>query len=442
MAIVETLRGFRRHHLGTVLAAAIVGPALVLAGLGAWALQRDVRLEHQQAEVRRHLAADLAERQFRQSVADAWRAVTEPSMAAGPGEPHVRVTIDGDTVDVRARGALLYLPVRHQETESVHGALSQVDVLEYGSRDRAAAVAERVGRAHTGSTAALAWVRAARLRAQLGELPAAFAAYDRAAAAGGMITGVPSDLFARWARCRLLDASRRRADLQAAGAALHADLLAGRWPLTRDQFAMHEADARSWAGVSTWPAAAQRAARFSEALAIIHEQQRNGSAAARGEVVLPVQGRRVAVLWSRMGGQVSVLLTSAEDLEHAWTTPLRRLLAPHGLVATLQPGQHASAPAAVVRIADVEGSPWRLLVSATGTQRPATLGTRHRVWAGALVLLVAFSAFTAWAVTRAVVREVAAARLQTAFVAAAATPAALWAAQRLELEAEPGLRRV
>jgi signal transduction histidine kinase len=242
--------------------------------------------------------------------------------------------------------------------------------------------------------------------------------------------GAPVGLVARHATCQVLAENGRRDALRAAALALRTDLMAGRWRITRGQWAYYVDETRGWLGPGD---AANLAADGGSATAIalsgaLEQAWRAGqtspaAAAASARVDYWREGGRTwIVLSSRSAGRLVVLLAGPREVSGGWLGR-HQALAGAGIALGMSDAAGevvvpipAGAVNPVVRTSVETGLPWTLHAAAVGPL-PAAAAPRTLLLAGigALALLLAAGAFF---IGRAITRELEVARMQSDFVAA------------------------
>jgi signal transduction histidine kinase len=340
----------------------------------------------QEAHERSEQAADLAVASLQQSLAKA-RGQLQDSSLTSSQDLAVVVFTPGSV-----EGKLLYYPFTVAGKEAAADVFSASEGLEFRTHDSAGAAALYRNLSHSSDPAvrAGALIRLAR-RVQK---PAALAAYGQAAELRGVaVAGMPADLFARWAECRLLTGD----DLKQKTAALRADLLGGRWHLDRTTFeALYSEE---WMGGAA-PLDAGEMALAGGAEWLWKKWQAGPTS---GHETVQIEGRRLTILWDGDATHLSAFIAGPDFVQSAW---LSKLPVPVTLRDPLgQPGSSAESR----RTASDTGLPWTVVVET---------GSRRSVWLAGLGVLALLVIVGTYAILRAVARELAVARLQSDFVSA------------------------
>jgi signal transduction histidine kinase len=244
------------------------------------------------------------------------------------------------------------------------------------------------------------------------------------------VGGVPVDLVARHATCAVMAEAGRQDALHAAARSLHADLLAGRWRLTRGSWTYYVEETRGWLGPSD---SAARNADHGAATAISLSTALEH--AWRGWQASPALGTpTVRIDHARDAGKTWVLLSSLSsnrfvaqligprEISRQW---LGRHQASAGVGVALGLSDATGEPIVplpaglatqALRSPADTGLPWTLHAAAAGPQ-PIAAAPRTLLLAGigVLALLLAAGAFF---IGRAITRELEVARMQADFVAA------------------------
>jgi signal transduction histidine kinase len=257
---------------------------------------------------------------------------------------------------------------------------------------------------------AAAAIGLARNLRRLERFDAALAAYRQAGMTGGaIVAGVPSDLFARWARCDLLAELRRTEALEQEARALQSDLAAGRWRLSRAVYELHAVEVARWTGAET-PVDPDRLA-LARGAEWLWERWKSAPPAP-GRQALDFDGHALTILWRGTNDRLAALVASDRYRDAHWVARLDPLLKSQGVKLSLD--DRAGSNGKTRRSASTTGLPWSLTVA---SDAPAE-GGRQRMLAGALALLAMLVAGAVYFMWRAVSRELAVARLQSDFVAA------------------------
>jgi len=241
-----------------------------------------------------------------------------------------------------------------------------------------------------------ALVRLARVYRRNGQMGQALAAYQRLAQISGVrVAGIPADLIGRF---------------ESSPQGLRADLLAGRWRLTRGQFRFY------WSEIAHDQPPAD-AVVLSEAAARGWQESLRDPG-ARGQQTVWIDGLPFFLLWRGAPGQRAVWIArpesilkrvfAGEDVHFAALDSEGRLLAGEKLART-----HAA-----VRAAGENQLPWTLYVATAEAPSAAGLLARQRFLLLGLAVMVLFLIVGTYFIARAIRREAEVARMQSDFVSA------------------------
>lgn len=376
-------------------------PAAALFWLSWRSLEQDRLLEAERVRKRCEQAADLVVTALQQELA-ALELRLDDSAPAG-GEVF-RVVFAGDRVEMRPPHRLLYYPVAPAGREAPEQIFPAGEALEFRDRDyvRAAAAFRELTKSSDPAIRAGAWLRMARNLRKSGKPEEALAAYEAMTGCGPVLLGgVPADLVARRARFAVLEELRRTTDARREADSLARDLDAGRWLLDRETY-------RHFAQEIGHQPPAETAAL---AAAVEWLWKRRQEAPAGREAVT-AGGRQWVMLWRGESG----LAAGPRYVDRAWFAPLAPLLKSQG-VRLVRDG--ASSAGDAQRTAAATGLPWSLQVaSADPGADTRQFAARRRFLLAAVGLFSALVCAGSYLIARAVNRELAAARLQSDFVAA------------------------
>ena len=421
-----------RHLLVLFLVVTLV-PAAGLVWLGWYLLQQDRALVDQRIQERRERAADLLV-----TALDARLRAVEQSLAdstarrdLAQGDDAVLVVLGPSEGDAFPPGRLPYFPVVPPCREAPAALFRAGEDYEFRLGDHARAIAsfKQLTRSADVAVSAGAWLRLARNQRKAGELKAALAAYQELARLGAVPLGcVPADLVARRARCALLAELRRDDELQREASALYADLRGGRWQLDRARYDLHAEDVRGWLGVD---GAAEQEGRVlatgAEWLWARREAAVQDSKRATGRHSMEVEGRLLTLVWTTTGDGLVGLIAGPRAVGQQWLAGLQPVLDAQNVRLSLGAregdailGVQPTSPSGQARRAATDtGLPWTLLVaSADPRAEQAQLAERRRLLLTGLVLVAILVSAGSYVTARAFFRELAAARLQSDFVAA------------------------
>ena len=408
-----------RHLVALFVLLTLLPSALVLA-FGWRLLQQEEALAGRQLELQREEAATLAVSALEQATGALEERLRHHAQAEAAAVTPDSVVVFFEEHRVRANpdGRLLYLPVGAPGLAARDSEFEEGEELEHRGQNPAAAAAwfERLARTSGPAIRAGALVRAARNFDKSAAHQRALDAYGDAASIDGAAIGdVPVGLFARWARCRLLEILGRTDQLRSEALELREMLFEPRWTITRPVFQLHFQDVARWTGRAE-PAAAERLA-LSEAVDRLWTERRRG-AGIPARTTVAAGGLDFTALVQTGDATTIALLAGPGFLQQqvlARTAPLEDS---HGVRITVQrSGERALATQISRRNASDTGLPWTV-----GAHSVNGLGhagaTRRTTWTAGLLLIAALALVGTWVIGRAVSRELAVARLQSDFVAA------------------------
>jgi signal transduction histidine kinase len=441
MAVRDWLRPPR--HLVVLF----LGIALILVSTLAWLgwrlFQQDRALERQRVQARLEHAADVVAAEMDRrlsSIEDQLARLTrvpahdleDSTQALGRrfSRNTVMLVVSGDDLAAYPGGRLLYYPTASPAPGPDARVFAPGEALEFRRRDLAGAAQayRRLSQSGDSALRAGALLRLARVERKAGRFDAALDAYDALAALGSTAAGgLPAELLARHARLGMLDSLDRPAELGREAEALHADLVAGRWRLTRAQFEFHLGAVCRWTDCAADSAATGISAGRALAAGAEWVWGRRRTLGGDGREVSWLDGRPVLVVWHGSSERTAALVGGPEHLAADWITGLEPVLRRqnvrvalfdvrgHGLTTPLgaAPGTPITRTVAETRL------PWTLqMASADPAAEFGELALRRRLMLLGLATLSLLVVVGLYAVVRGVNRELEVARLQSDFVAA------------------------
>ncbi|MBI3982117.1 MAG: HAMP domain-containing histidine kinase [Gemmatimonadetes bacterium] len=441
MAVREWLRPPR--HLLVLF----VGLTLVLAAALGWLgwrlLQQDRALETQR--LRDHLetaataVAAALERRLAETERTLGRLASLPARELrAQGAAWARDLSDGAVLLVRSGEGLeafparrlAYYPVLPPSRSPPAETFADGEALEFRFQDFAgAANAYRVHtRSRDGLVRAGALLRLGRALRKAGREEPALDAYAQLAGFDSLpLDGVPAGLLGRHARISILEALGRVAESRQTADSLYRDLLSARWPLSRGAFEFYVTDLLPRLAAATRDAPSAKAA-LARGVALLWADWSAGNApSGGGRRLLRDEEISAVVLWADGREERVALLATADHLRAVWLRELEPLLQREGVRIALddlegnpvisQLGDDATPR--VVRTAAETHLPWTLrLASADPGNLTAEFAVRRRLMLAGFGVAVLLALVAAYAVARAVTRELGVARLQSEFVAA------------------------
>jgi signal transduction histidine kinase len=348
----------------------------------------------------------LAIRQNEQSENDRLTRLTE--QAAGRLIEEIRTRLKRSETLLTTReapaddGVLLVFHADHVETIPATPLLYHPNLPFTGGSESRVEADARAG----------ALMELALTQRQRGEPAKALQTYDALAAVReATVDGVPAELAARRARCRVLQITGDRVRLAGEASALRDGLLSGRWRIDAGTFEQYLHETAGWLGTSV--SASDAAERLAAAAAYIWAHR----ASARPEPQRALQGD-VVLLWQAADNGLVALVAGPAFQEQQWLEPAMAAasLKPSQVTHTSRrtPADSGAGVSGIVRAADVSGLPWDLVIAPDVTD----LGRdQRRLMTAGLTVLILLVLSGGYVTTRAISRELAVARLHADFVA-------------------------
>jgi hypothetical protein len=365
------------RHLVMLFLLLTLVPSILLLAFGWRRLQQDFELERQQIDVRREEATDVLVAALEQAIAGTEAKLEDQEalrfLATTPDS--ISVTFEEAQLDAFPHGRLLYYPVASPGTAAPDTVFERGEALEYQHEDprQAARWFQELARDASVAVRAGALIRAARNLRKSGEHEAALGAYsDAARLATTAIGEVPTELFARWARCDLLDHLARTAQLKSEALELRELLLEGRWRITRSVFEVHLEAASRWARAGE-PPAIHRLALSDAVDRLWSEKGRREKQSDKGRGTVTAGGTQFTVLSRSTGNRTNALIAGSAFVEHEWKARLALLEKRHGVrVALNDTAPRSGVLGTTRRAAGDTGLPWTIIVHSD----MASMGTR------------------------------------------------------------------
>ena len=390
------------------IGAATLVPVVALVWLGLRVLQQDQDIERQRRRERLEVAAGRLALELERALQE-----TEDRLARGEG---IRLLPAG--LDASAGPAVLYQPDASVETPASLPALAAAEILEFQTRDLAAASSayRNQSRSTDAPVRAAALLALARVLRQTGDREGALEAYAELERLGPiLVAGQPAALVALQGRCKVFDEAKDPAGLRTAAAALANVIHAGTYPLDRATFGLYRDMLDHW-GAGAAPA---EALIRTEAAIRIWESWRAGELPARGRRVMRLERGPALAVWAGESTAPRLWIATTADLD-AQLAALRTDRALHVTIfdsdGTRLLGDPPSANAFSLTPADTR-LPYVLSIA------PAAQGiegavSRRRLVIGGLVGVLLLILAAAYGLYRATSRELALARQQSDFVSA------------------------
>jgi signal transduction histidine kinase len=441
MAVSDWLRPPR--HLVVLF----LGIALILVSTLAWLgwklFQQDRALERQRVQVRLEHAADLVAAEMDRRLGSIEEQLARlatvaradlPDSAervAGRFSPNtVTLVLTGDDLAAYPSGRLLYYPTVSPAPAPDARVYAPGEVLEFRRGDLAGAARayRRIAQSGDFAVRAGALLRLARAVRKAGRFGAALDAYHALAALGSTPAGgVPAELVARHARLAILDTLSRSDELRGEAAALHADLAAGRWRLTRAQFEFHLGEVCRWTECPADSGATRMSAGRALAAGAEWVWSRRRTLARDGRELSWFDRRPVLAVWRSSTERTVALVGGPVRLAEDWVGGLDPMLRRQNVRIALSdvrgnrltPPVGSASGTPITRTVAETRLPWTLQVaSADPAADLGELAQRRRLMLLGLATLSLLVVVGLYAVVRGVNRELEVARLQSDFVAA------------------------
>lgn len=374
-------------------------------------LQQERAVEAQRSQERLEGVADRIAAAVRGTLADMgdemgerlgdWEASPSPGF---PSRGGILLLVNESSLAATPADKLLYFPFPSSEPEANPSAFADAELLEFAQGEPGKALESYERQAHSSNAAmrAGALLRMARVLRNVGKIEESRDVYKRLAACSGVrVAGAPAELVAR----------------HELGQDLRADLLRGRWHLTRGQFEYY------WPAQGDPPPA--EAVALSEAAAAVWER-RQRNPAARGQETIRIGDRPYLLVWRGTPERRAVLVTTPESvlgtgLEQSLASEkvVWQMVDSEGLVlAGQRVGQKAPARHAAVRAPADSQLPWTLYVTAAQTPGEGAMIAPQRFLLLGILVMVLFLILGSYFIAQAIRREAETVRMQAAFVSA------------------------
>lgn len=438
--------GQRRVTRGFLMAsvAALAVPAIIVAWLGWLLLQSDRELDHQRVQERLTSAATFVIGSLEQAL-----STTEQRLAAlaSAGDPDRIAEVagfapaQGDAALIVMSGPglwssepLLYYPEEGDFSDPTAADFIAGERKEFVEEDLPSAMVSY--RQLTGSrdrvVRAGALARVARVARKLDRPLVALQAYDALAPSGStVVLGRPADLVASLGRCAVLSQTDEHGRLVVEARQFERRLLAGDWRLSRGQFHFYRGLVNEWLGDRPAHEAdnAMRTAREVIAAGVLTVrsawQEAGAAEIAGGRQAFAAGQEHGLIVWRRSGDRVAALVATRAYIDRAWFSGLRAIEEKQRAHISLSGPTgdewfHSGIAGDVLRrTAGDTGLPFTLRVASSDPAGDRATSTGRRTLIGGMVAALALLVVVSGSVTaRAMARELAAARLQSDFVAA------------------------
>jgi signal transduction histidine kinase len=417
------------------LAAAILS-VFALVWMGLRLIQQDRALEARSLEEKREAAADRIVTALEQVLSIEERKFVDPQTVdfSPAAEDFLIVSMDSEGIRVWPEKSLLYYPVVPSGSEASPRLFVNAERAEFQARDynRAITLLRPLSKSEEPLTQAAAKLRLARNLRKADRLDEALVTYHElanlTAHSSLSISGVPIELAARRARCTLLEKLDDSDQLLLEAKSLYDDLIGRRWRLDRAAYFYYIDLAAGWLGLEPEPDLRPRA--LAEAVVWLWENSQATSSidqSKAGRRSLRIHDRSITVLWQKSKDGMAAVVAGPLYQQSQWYDPL--FLSPdfssaniclYDLGGTLVYGKNPPTDIPFTsRSALASGLPWDIaVVNANLESDLGQFAQRRRLMMMGLGILVFLVIAVSYLISRAVSRELAAARLQADFVSA------------------------
>jgi len=421
-----------RHLLLLFLAVTLV-PATGLVWMGWRLFQQDRALAVQRIQERRERAADLIVTALQQRISEAEQHLARPSIAEdiAPDDDALLVIFEPGSIEAQPKNRLPYYPFMPPRSEPPERLFSRGEEYEFRSQDYARAIAgfRELAQSKDPAVRAGAQLRIARNLRKSGQLEAALAAYEELAGLESItVGGVPAGLVARRARCALLAGLERNEELQREAQELYADLRGGRWPLSHAIYHVYAQEVSDWLGGDR--EIEKEGLAFAGGVEWLWEKWSTlskGDNPATGRHSMELEGCPLTLVWQATTERLAALIAGPRYVQREWIAGLQPILKGQNVRVSLKSRDDRPimgalpAPTALQtqRTALDTGLPWTLLIVSVDPQADLDgFASRRRLLLTGLAMVAILISAGSYIVARAFMRELAAARLQSDFVAA------------------------
>lgn len=417
------------------LAAAIVS-VFALIWMGLRLVRQDRALEVQQIKERREVAADRIIAALDQTLINEERKLTDLPTAKSSlkAKDYLLVSMDSEAIRVWPEDALLFYPDLDLKNEAPSRPFLTAERAEFQDKNynRAIALLHSLSKSENSAFRAAAKLRLARNLRKANRLDAALETYseliDSASETQVTISGVPVNLIARRARCTLLEKLGRRDQLQLEAMSLFKDLRNHKWHLDRASYIYYIDRAQEWLeGVSDANFGPQALAETVVWLWKSWHSNEMRKQSITGRQSLRFQGRSVTVLWQKSKNELTAVVAGPLYQQNHWFNPLFKNADSSSVSVSLRDTEgilvHGKDQSEDIpftfRAALVSGLPWDIhVVNANLETDLSQFAQRRRLMMTGLGILALLVIAVSYLISRAVSRELEAARLQADFVSA------------------------
>jgi signal transduction histidine kinase len=394
-----------------------VAPLATLVWLGWRLLQQDRILEQQRAQEQMELAADLVVASLQRALAS-----SEQRLAAGARdwpEGAAVLTVRDNRVEAWPKERLAYLPTIPELPEAPSALFAEGEELEFRKKDYDAAIPifRKLAGSPNAAVRAGALLRLGRNLANTGRIDEALAAYHQLAMLDNVaVSGAPAGLVGRYARCDLLERTKRTSDFRTEVQQFEKELTSGRWALAAPLYGLYVRDLARWNGTSLTATADPEL--FAEAAVWVW--QRRQSLPSAGRQTITVEGRDFVVLWQHSAESLRALIAAPSFAQMHWLAAAEAVSRQQKVDLRIgDAGLGDEAGRSAKRTAKQTDLPWDVFVSGRGAAAEAgEFASRRRLLVAGFAALAVMALAASYLVVRAINRELAVARLQSDFVAA------------------------
>jgi signal transduction histidine kinase len=423
-----------KYNAVLFLAVAAVS-VIALIWMGIRLMQQDRALEAKQLEDKREAAADRIIVALEKTLSEEERKLTAvPKDEFLPmAEDHLLATMDSREICVYPDKALLYYPMIAPGREALSSQFASAERAEFQDKNytRAINMLHPLSRSKDPVTRIGAQFRLARNQKKAGRIEAALNTYDaisRSTDLGISVSGVPSDLVARRARCVLWEELEKPEQLQKEAKDLLDDLKEKRWQLDRASYFYYFDQVTQWLGEDSKSKPWEQA--MADAILWLWQNRqniRNNERTSTGRKSFLFHNTAVVALWQVSNGRLTAVVAGPNYQRSQLFDPLFesfdfssvsvRISDPNG-VFIYGNDQMDDIPS-TARLASVTGLPWDItVVNANLDAEMSQFSQRRRLMMMGLGMLALLVIAASYFIGRAVSRELAAARLQSDFVSA------------------------
>ncbi|MGD8538377.1 MAG: HAMP domain-containing sensor histidine kinase [Candidatus Aminicenantes bacterium] len=423
-----------KYNAVLFLAVAAVS-VIALVWMGVRLLQQDRALEAQRLEEKREAAADRIIVALEKTLSE-----EEQKLTAEPkdeflqmADDHLLAIMDSREIRVYPDKALLYYPIIPAGREAASSQFASAERAEFQEKNytRAINVLHLLSRSKDPATRIGAQFRLARNQKKAGRIEAALNTYDeisRSTDLGISVSGVPSDLVARRARCVLLEELEKPEQLQKEAQDLLDDLKGRRWHLDRASYLYYTDQVTQWLGED--PRSDPDEQALADAVLWLWQNRQtfqNNEVTSIGRKSFIFHKTAVISLWKVPNDRLIAVVAGPNYQRSQLFDPLFkgsdfsgigvRISDPDG-VFIYGYDQTDDVPS-TARLTSVTGLPWNItIVNANIDAELSQFSQRRRLMMMGLGILALLVIAASYFIGRAVSRELAAARLQSDFVSA------------------------